>query len=132
MAASPVLADSSFYIRSLRERRDPLQELALAAATRDVAVCGVVRCEVGRALRNENVLRKFHRSWDVMIYVPTDNGLWAEIEKQLWELDRRGIIISLTDMVIACCARRIDAVVLTHDDAFDLIPGVRRTSKLDY
>jgi predicted nucleic acid-binding protein len=132
MAASPVLADSSFYIRSLRERRDPLQELALAAATRDLAVCGVVRCEVGRALRSATALQKFHRSWDVMIYVPTDNSLWAEVERQLWEMDRRGTIISLTDMVIACCARRLDAVVLTHDDAFDLIPGVRRTSKLDY
>jgi predicted nucleic acid-binding protein len=131
MAASPVLADSSFYIRSLRERRDPLRELALAAATRDVAVCGVVRCEVGRALRVESMLEKFHRSWDVMINVPTDNRLWEEAERTLWELDRRGIIVSLTDTVIACCAKRIGAVVLTHDSDFSLIPGVRSASKLD-
>ena len=132
MAASPVLADSSFYIRSLRERRDPLQELALAAATREVAVCGVVCCEVGRAIRNEAALAKFHRAWGVMRYVPTDNSLWAEVERQLWELDRRGTVISLPDMIIACSARRIGAQLLSYDEAFDLIPGVRRTSKLDY
>ncbi len=131
MAASPVLADSSYYIRSLRERRDPLQELTLAAATRDVAICGMVRCEVGRALRSELLLEKFHNSWDVMINIPTDNRLWADAERSLWELDRRGIIVSLTDMVIACCAKRIGAVVLTHDKGFELIPGVRSASKLD-
>ncbi len=131
MAASPVLADSSFYIRSLREGRDPLKELALAAATRDLVVCGVVRCEVGRALRHTSMLNKFQGSWDVMLNVPTDNHLWRDVEQSLRELDRQGIIISLTDMVIACCARRIGAVVLTHDEAFYLIPGVRSASKLD-
>ena len=131
MAASPVLADSSFYIRSLRERRDPLKELALAAATRDVAICGVVRCEVGRALRDKAMLECFHKAWDVMVNVPTDNRLWEEAERTLWELDRRGCILSLTDAVIGCCAKRIGAVVLTHDSDFDLIPGVRAVSRLD-
>ena len=131
MAASPVLADSSFYIRSLRARRDPLKELALAAATRDVAVCGVVRCEVGRALRDKGMLARFHKAWDVMMNVPTDNRLWEETERTLWELDRRGRIISLTDAVIGCCAKRIGAVVLTHDSDFALIPGVRAVNRLD-
>jgi predicted nucleic acid-binding protein len=131
MAASPVLADSSFYIRSLRERRDPLRELALAAATRDLAICGVIRCEVGRALRNVALLDRFHESRDVMINVPTDDHLWEEAEKTLWELDRRGTILSLTDVVIGCCAKRIGAVVLTHDQDFDLIPGVRTTARLE-
>src|SRR4051812_45907299 len=131
MAASPVLADSSFYIRSLRERRDPLRELALTAATRDLAICGVIRCEVGRALRNVAMLDRFHDSWDVMINVPTDNHLWEEAEKTLWEMDRRGTILSLTDVVIGCWAKRIGAVVLTHDQDFDLIPGVRTTARLE-
>ena len=51
MAASAVLADSSFYIRLLRQKQDPLRTLALAAATTDLAICGIVRCEVARALR---------------------------------------------------------------------------------
>jgi len=42
MAVSPVLADSSFYIHLLRQGQDPLRALALTAAVRDLAVCGVV------------------------------------------------------------------------------------------
>ena len=131
MAASPVLADSSYYIRLLRERQDPLRALALAAATRDLAICGVVRCEVGRALRQPKTLKRFQSFWNVMINVPTDNRLWDEAERTLWRLDREGNIMSLTDVVIACCAMRINAVVLTFDTDFARIPGVRAVSRLD-
>jgi predicted nucleic acid-binding protein len=131
MAASPVLADSSFYIRLLRERQDPLRSLALAAAARDLVVCGVVRCEVGRALRQPGTLKRFQAFWDVMVNVPTDHRLWEEVERMLWNLDRRGCILPLTDVVIGCCAMRVDAVVLTYDHHFDEIPGVRAVSRLD-
>jgi predicted nucleic acid-binding protein len=131
MAASPVLADSSYYLRLLREGQDPLRALALAAATRDVAICGVVRCEVGRALRPARIREHFRASWDVMINVPTDNRLWEETEQTLWELDRQGVVLPLTDVLIACCAKRIGAVVLTYDHHFYEIPGVRATDRLE-
>ena len=130
MTASPVLVDSSWYIRHLRERRDPMRELTAIARTRDVATCGVIRCEVARGISDPHRLKKFDARWDVMIYVPTDNKLWAEAEALLWQLDRQGISLPLPDVVIACCARRIGAVVLTHDTHFDLIPGIRSTDRI--
>jgi hypothetical protein len=131
MAASPVLVDSSFYITLVRQGLDPLPALAAAAVERDLAVCGVVRCEVGRGFRQEEVRRKFQRFWDVMLNVPTDNRLWSAAEEMLWRLDRRGAQLPLTDVVIACCAQRIGAVVLTFDRHFSLIPGLRVISDLD-
>lgn len=132
MAASPVLADSSYYIRLLRQGEDPLRSLALAAATRDLAVCGVVRCEVGRALRAPELHQRFQNFWNVMLNVPTDNRLWEEVERTLWTLDRQGNVLPLTDVVIACSAMRINAVVLTFDSDFARIPGVRAVSRLDW
>jgi predicted nucleic acid-binding protein len=131
MAASPVLVDSSFYIRAAREGRDPLQLLAAITAARDVAVCGVIRCEVGRGVRLQKVLDRYTAFWNVMINVQTDNRLWDSVGKMLWQLDRQGIVLPLTDVVIACCASRIGAVVLTHDDHFNQIPGVRSTNRID-
>ncbi|HEY5915434.1 MAG TPA: PIN domain-containing protein [Verrucomicrobiae bacterium] len=131
MAASPVLADSSYYISLLRQGQDPLRSLALAAATRDLAVCGVVRCEVGRALRPERVRQRFQAFWDVMLNIPTDNRLWQEAEQTLWELDRAGNVLPLTDVLIACAARRLNAVVLTYDQHFGRIPGLRVTDRLE-
>jgi len=131
MAASPVLADSSYYIRLMRKGQDPIRSLALAAASRDLAICGVVRCEVGRALRPLEALKRFQSFWNVMVNVPTDNRLWEEVERTLWSLDRRGRVLPLTDVIIACCAMRIGAVVLTFDKHFDEIPGVRAVERLD-
>jgi predicted nucleic acid-binding protein len=131
MPASPVLVDSSFYITLLRRRQDPLKALALVAASGDVAVCGVIRCEVGRALRPPTVRERFQAFWDVAINVPTDNRLWTEVEQTLWDLDRQGIVLPLTDVIIGCCARRIGAVVLTYDHHFHDIPGLRTTDRID-
>jgi predicted nucleic acid-binding protein len=130
MAASPVLVDSSYYIRLARAGRDPLRELAVIAAQRDLVICGVVRCEVARGLRSKSVLESFHRAWSVMRYVPTDNRLWADVEETLWGLDRRGTVLPLTDVVIACCARRVEGLVLTYDRHFDAIPGIRAVSEI--
>jgi predicted nucleic acid-binding protein len=131
MAESPVLADSSYYIGLLRQGVDPLRTLAVAAATRDLAICSIVRCEVARGIVAPGVLKKFHNFWDVMINVPTDNRLWEEVERLVWRLDRQGDVLPLTDIVIACCAMRINAVVLTHDRHFGMIPGVRVVNRLD-
>lgn len=131
MAASPVLADSSFYIQLLREGQDPVRALALAAVQRDLVVCGVVRCEVGRALRPASVRQRFKAIWDVMINVPSDNRLWAEAEELLWNLDREGNILPLTDVLIACCARQVGAVILAYDKHFGRIPGIRVTDHLE-
>jgi predicted nucleic acid-binding protein len=107
-----------------------MRELLPIATVRDVATCGIVRCEVARGLRDVNLLRKFQARWDVMLYVPMDNKLWAEAEALLWRLDRQGINLPLQDVVIATCARRIGAVVLTHDAHFHQIPGIQVTDRI--
>jgi len=66
-----------------------------------------------------------------MTNVPMDNRLWEQVEQTLWELDRRGVVVPLTDAVIACCAQRIGAVVLTYDHQFNQIPGTRTTDSLE-
>ena len=130
MVANPVLVDSSYYLGLARDGRDPLRALAVLGAQRDVATCGVVRCEVARGIRDEAILGRFRRAWDVMLYVPTDNRLWHEVEETLWRLDRQGVCLPLPDILIACCARRIQAVVLTFDKHFGAIPGIRAVDEI--
>lgn len=125
MAGTPVLIDSSWYITGSKRGRNVLQELMPISEVRDLATCGVVRCEVARGIREPRVLREFQAVWDVMMFVPTDNRLWADVETMAWRLDRTvGGAIPLADIVIACCALRIGAVVLTFDQHFARIPGI--------
>lgn len=114
----------------MRAGRNPLSALEPIAFARDVATCGIIRCEVARGIREPGLLKKFQARWDVMLYVPTDNKLWADVEALAWKLDRSGINLPLPDIVIACCARRIGAVVLTHDGHFHQIPGLLATDRI--
>jgi len=130
MSPTPVLIDSCWYITGMRLGRDPMRELQSIALVRDLATCGIVRCEVARGLREPGLVKKFQARWDVMLYVPTDNSLWADVELTAWKLSRAGQNIPLTDIVIACCARRIGAVVLTYDKHFSHIPGIQAADRI--
>jgi predicted nucleic acid-binding protein len=130
MAASPVLVDSSFYIARLREGIDFTIELLVISEVRDLVTCGIVTCEVGRGLRDPRLREKLRSYWDAMLYVPTDKALWQEAEDLLRNLDREGTPIPLSDAVIACCARRVNAVVLTLDHHFTVIPRIEAVAKI--
>jgi predicted nucleic acid-binding protein len=130
MAASPVLVDSSFYIARLRQGIDFTIELLVISAVRDLVTCGMVACEVGRGLRDPRLREKLRSYWDAMLYVPTDKALWQEAEDLLRKLDREGRAVPPSDAVIGCCARRVNAVVLTLDQHFAIIPGITAVSKI--
>ncbi|MEY4483998.1 MAG: hypothetical protein RL693_1450 [Verrucomicrobiota bacterium] len=125
MAKNPVLVDSSYYIGQMRRRINPIPRLTYIAEDRDLVVCGVVRTEVGRGIKDPAFRDALHGYWDVMLNVITDNKLWRDAEEMAWKLDRTGIMLPLQDIVIACCAARVDAVVLTQDKHFAQIPGCK-------
>jgi predicted nucleic acid-binding protein len=128
---SVVLVDSCVFIGLLREGRDPAEELSGRAPRTDLATCGMVRLEVIRGLAVPKLRRAVEGFMDVMRNVPTDNRLWEEAAAQAWELDRQGVILPAQDILIACCARRIDAAVLTWDRHFSRVPNLRVLKSLE-
>lgn len=124
------MVDSSWYIQLSRKREDPLKKLALASEDREIATCGVVVAEVGRGLRFPKFLKEYEEAWKEMRWVESSNEVWFETMKKAWELDRRGIVLPIQDIHVATCAMQIEAVVLTFDDHFNLIPGVTATDTL--
>jgi predicted nucleic acid-binding protein len=121
----PVLVDSNVYIDLLRKRLDPSEVLPEQFSQLDLVVCGMVRVEVLRGIRVEPIKAQMKAFFDVLQNIPTDNRLWEETVELAWALDRKGIVIPAQDIVIACCARRISAVVLTMDSHYRQIPGVQ-------
>ena len=124
MAARPVLVDSSYYIDRLRQQKPLMRELQTIASNRPLAICGAIRCEVGRGIRQPAARKLLRQVWSTMLNVPADNRLWESTEELLWQLDRQGTVVPAIDALIAESARRIGAVILTLDSHFQLIPGV--------
>ena len=128
---SAVLVDSSFFITLMREGRDPATELLRNVELLDLATCGMVRLEVARGVIVPKKRSAIEGFMDVMMNVPTDNKLWLEATQLAWELDRDGIILPATDILIAAAARRIGAAVLALDKHFGMIAGLTVFRSLD-
>ena len=130
MAARPVLVDTSFYIDRLRQHKPLILELRTIASNRSLAICGAIRCEVGRGIRGPAAKKLIHQVWSTMLYVPADNRLWESTEELLWQLDRQGIVVPVIDALIAESAKRIGAVILTLDSLFQMIPGITAVDRI--
>lgn len=129
--AAVVLVDSSVWIHLMRTGQDPVRELVSRARTLDLATCGMVRLEVLRGIVRRPVREAVEAFMNVMIYAPTDNRIWEAATEDAWQLGRQGITLPAQDFVIAACARRIEAAVLTFDAHFLDIPGLPVMSSLD-
>jgi predicted nucleic acid-binding protein len=123
--AAEILVDSNVYIDLMKRRLDPIRVLGEWVGTSDLVTCGMVRLEVLRGLKIPKAFQRISSFMDIMINVRTDAAFWPEATDLAWELDRQGKVLPGTDIVIAACAMRISAAVLTSDAHFGLIDGLR-------
>jgi len=128
--ASLVLPDSSYFITRAREGVDPFQELRAHADEREFATCGLVLMEVCRGRREPSVYQRFRERFSVMIFIPATSSTWERATQLAWSLDRQGIVIPATDLLIATCALQAGAAVLTRDAHFHQVPGLEVLERL--
>ena len=119
-----MLVDSTIYIDLLRRGEDIPYVLRSFLLSGPLFVCGVIRAEVLRGIRTIEMRNELSEMFDLMVEVPTDERLWRKVTDIAWKLDRRGAILPLTDVVIACCALTVDTAVVTTDPHFSQIPGL--------
>jgi predicted nucleic acid-binding protein len=124
-----MLVDSTIYIDLLRRGEDVPYVLRPSLLSGQLFVCGVIRAEVLRGIRTFEMRSEFLELFDLMVEVPTDTRIWRMVADLAWKLDRRGSVLPLTDIVIACCALVVGAPVITTDPHFSQIPDltVRRS-----
>jgi predicted nucleic acid-binding protein len=124
-----MLVDSTIYTDLLRRGEDIPFVLRASLLSGQLFVCGVIRAEVLRGIRAIEMRNELSELFDLMVEIPTDARLWRKVTDLAWNLDRRGTILPLTDLVIASCALVVDTSVVTTDPHFSQIPGltVKRT-----
>lgn len=119
-----ILIDSSLYISWLRQRENPALHLRAWVGQRDLAVCGVVRAEVLRGVRDPASRNDLAEFFDLLVDIPTTAETWRRVADLAWELDRHGKVLPLTDLIIAACALSVGADVISSDGHFAQIPGL--------
>lgn len=125
-----ILPDSSYFISRAREGVDPFQELRGHAEEWEFATCGIVVLEVCRGRRDPGLYHRFLERFAVMIFVPSSDAIWERATQLASRMDRQGLVIPATDILIAATALHVGAAVLTLDAHFRQVPGLRVLGRL--
>lgn len=120
-----ILLDSSIYIGWLRQKRSPALLLESRTRRGEVATCGIVRAEVLREVVDTAAKNDLSGFFDLLPEIPTTSAVWHSVTEIAWELDRKGIVLPLPDLVVAACALSVEATVITTDAHFAKIPKLK-------
>lgn len=125
-----ILIDSTKYISWMRQGRNPVALLATSLTAGELLTCGIVRIEVLRGVIKPKAKTELTRFFDIVPEIPLTSVLLREAAELAWILDRRGQVLPVTDLIIATCAKRAGAVVITEDPHFRQIPGLKLRADL--
>lgn len=109
----------------MRQGRNPVALLAATFATGELLSCGIVRIEVLRGVIKPKVKAELNHFFDIVPEIPLAAGLLREAAELAWTLDRQGRVLPVSDIIIATCANRAGATLITEDAHFQKIPGLR-------
>jgi predicted nucleic acid-binding protein len=81
------------------------------------------------------IVDRWIREWmehlfDEMIDCPLDDALVKTAADLVWQLDRRGAVLPVPDLLIASCGLRARAAVVTTDPHFRLVPDLQVLSEI--
>ncbi|PZR79204.1 MAG: hypothetical protein DLM52_01450, partial [Chthoniobacterales bacterium] len=113
------------YMHLLRGGFDPAAALAGRFVAAELVSCDIVRCEVLRGIVRPKARQQLAAFFDLLVHVRMDQEAWQRTEELAWRLDRAGATLPLTDLIIAVCAFRADAEILTRDRHFQMVPSLR-------
>ena len=119
-----VLVDSNIFIGSLRNNRDPLLEIERTVALENVVTCGIVKAEVLRGVKTFKLRSRLELFFSLTQNIGTSVSVWEDVWRLAWQLDRQGKVLPLQDIIIACCAMKAGARIMTADHHFRQIPGI--------
>lgn len=125
-----ILVDSTKFISWMRQGRNPVALLAATLTAGELLTCGIVRIEVQRGVIKPKVKAELTRFFDIVPEIPLSPSLLRETAELAWTLDRQGQVLPVPDLIIATCAKRARATVITEDPHFRRIPGLKLRADL--
>lgn len=114
-----LLVDSAVIIDLMRDGKDPRQELLPHLRACELYNCGVVRAEVMRGMKVPRMKTEMEAFFDIIPEVPCDAKMWRQVSELGWKLGRKGKWPPLTDLLIASCAMRVGATLISPDRHFE-------------
>jgi predicted nucleic acid-binding protein len=125
-----VLVDSSYFITWQNQGQNPFARLDRHKARHEFAINGIVWGEVVRGRSDPHVRDRYEKAFALTRLLHLSASGWQRVAGLAWEMDRKGDLIPLTDIIIGVSALEHGACVLTFDRHYQKIPGLIVVSDL--
>lgn len=118
-----VLVDTSVWIFALR--KDPLgpakERVASLLEEGLVATVGMIKLELLGGTKSEEEFHRLKTRLNGLYEIKIDSDLWERAAQLAFQMRRKGITLPYTDILIASCAIKAQALLLHADLHFDTI-----------
>ena len=120
-----ILVDTSAWIFALRKnpliklknRIDQLLEMD------DIIILGMIKLELLGGTKTKEEFDRLKTRLDALYEISTDAKLWSLAAQLAFDLQRKGLTIPYTHILIASAAIQYEAIILHADSHYDLIVG---------
>jgi predicted nucleic acid-binding protein len=121
-----VLVDTSIWIEYLG-RVNPLveREMDRLLRTGEVATAGLVLAELRRGCRTPEQAKRMLGRLQGLPYLEVDRDNWLGAGQMVAETAARGYKLEIADCLLAALALRDNCLILTLDQDFKRIPGLK-------
>jgi len=121
-----VLVDTSIWIEYI-DRVNPLVEgeMDMLLRTGEVATAGLVLAELRQRCRTPDQAKRMLGRLQGLPYLEVDRDNWVAAGQMAADAAARGHKLKIADCLLATLALRADCLILTLDQDFKRIPGLK-------
>lgn len=118
-----VLVDTSAWILSFSKRlpKSTLKEFKALLTEGRVTTASIIVLELLSGARIEKDFQELREDMEALQQLPIINEVWRRSYKLSFDLHRKGLNVSATDIIVASTALHHNALLLHHDRHFELI-----------
>ena len=121
-----VLIDTSAWVEFFRGSSGTAGEVAKLIEEGRAVICGVISYELLQGTKSAEEAERLTGVLPALNYVEMTSDLWIRAGKLSAGLRRKGITLPMSDVLIGALALEHDLEVLTVDEHFASIPGLKR------
>lgn len=118
-----VLVDTSAWIEALRPSgsKDVKEKIEILLGEDCVAISGIIKLELLSGARTEKEYRELSEDLEGLHYVPTHEDVWRHSYRLSRDINKEGLSIPATDLLIASVAITAGCAIMHLDKHFTLL-----------
>lgn len=126
MENSPkVIADTCIWIEFFRTKSEISNRMKNLIANNLVVGAGIILAELLQGVKTNKEREIIVDVFNTIEYIEITKEIWTEAGNLAGKLRSSGKTIPLSDITLACCARKYKYPVFTVDKHFQDIPGIK-------